>query len=263
MTSPMTASATSTPKHYGTYKLLCSTSKDVERLLAFYADNRHDNTYHRGDALFAKQCRDGLILLLEAPDGSLVGSSIAYPYMNNKFCELGTTRTSDECPKGFPLYEQIVGAQIVHQFMFDPPEDRLFADVHTKNHRVAERLVNNVGFADWANPPQEIIEVKCAMVGSREPHEGRLAGRSKYYQCGVEALPSNTARLVATLDQPRLTNKRGDTLDLDMSGLPAVRYGEALLRKLATMDLGPIDQPSANKHYAQTRQHIWQQLKLG
>ena len=223
-------SATSSPP---TYVLRLAKTEDFEALKAFYHQNKHQNVKTRLDDAYQNAIARGGVTLIIAPDQEIRGSSITWPYLENQFTEIGSTRFT--VPGGFPLYPLIISLQSLDIAIRKTPKDRIVAFVDYAGRRVAEKLTSEpLLFSLWpdyhafAKAKAEII------VGTAE--------ECNYYQSGISQLPHQARHVLSVLQNPLLTSKNGNTMHIDMSALPIVAEHSELLAELAAHNWDNITQ---------------------
>lgn len=232
-----------------------ATEKDTDALIALYRTNQHQSVYTRREEIYRQRVKDKAVIIVTDEGGTILGATIAHPspyndFNNTEFIEFGSTRMVG-VPKGFPFYEHMLAAQVVHQFLFFPPHDRVIADVHLDNPKVIERLTKNVGFAPYT-PSKDLLDAKKSMIDPEELKKSDEPVKpAAWFQCGVEAVPQNARLLLDRYIDSELTNSRDPSIkiELDVSQLPCFKVASYMVFKLAQDNFGNPEKPSPQRKW--------------
>lgn len=232
-----------------TYYLRFSTAADADAIEGYYKDNPHPDVAIRPSELYRERASKGAALLITDTDGPITkdnihGCSITYPVTEDTpkgprhaWTEMGSTRIT---LNGFGIYPYFISSHMVHSFLFEPPEDRIIADVTDRNTGV-KKLLN--GLLKWQpyTPPKALKDkVEGTFVDERPPFS--------YFQCGPEQMPHMARFVSRIMKNPVLKNKRtGEEIVIDTSKLHLNKSLRHVVEKLAKTDLGPVDSSDAKR----------------
>jgi hypothetical protein len=137
-----------------------STSADLDDVIKFYKDNRHQHVDVRPVDVFEKATSEARMLLLRDSNGTLVASSSAYDFsdteeMPHKWVEIGSTRS---VLNGFGLYPFIIATQVVVETLRRPPGEMFVANIYDDNIAVQNILEHTNGWHKFT-PPKELVKV--------------------------------------------------------------------------------------------------------
>ncbi|MBI3441032.1 MAG: hypothetical protein HY052_04400 [Proteobacteria bacterium] len=243
------------------YTLRFSTVEDHAKLMAFYAENPHDNVCERHSDLIKEMADKGSVVLVEeAATGKIVGASISYPIYveqegieREKWMELGTTRM---VLNGYPgLFDMMLGLQILRAYLVEPPEDRFVAQMESP---MVRKMAQKLGWRPYT-PSKELVEISDKTL---DIAVGETYGYDNWYSGGEEMLPVVAKLLCAAIDKPCLENpKTGDKIELDISQSSFFKIFEDDIRALATKNLGDPDKQDYTKSVAKHRD-AWMHRKF-
>lgn len=135
-----------------------STIDDVENIFDFYLSNRHEHVAIRDKTLMKAMIKSGSVTIIEDKNGKIHASSISYPISkqgkdNHEWTEIGSTRIT---LSGLGLFKTLISAQVLHAYIFEPPEDRIVLEIDRDNER-SKQVFKKIG-AEEFQAPKEIGE---------------------------------------------------------------------------------------------------------
>jgi hypothetical protein len=243
------------------FRVRFSVPTDLDRILTFQAENSHTWVLARKKEEYKERARHGAAVLVENEQKELVGCSLSYPLSVNDthhcsrhiWTEMGSTRI---ILNGYKLYQLMVAATAVQQFLMQPPEDRFVAEVDIPNtavHRllggtVTQGKYDNLGWTPFAQVPPAL---PTASTGTVDLHDGQPV---IWYQCGIEHLPHQARVVKSYIDQPVIERfnkaangeapKLAGRIRLDFSQFQLAHLLSNYLASLAGQNLGDPANPN-------------------
>ena len=87
-----------------------------------------------------------------------------------------------------------------------------------------------------------------------DPADAPHLSRDNWYMCGIEALPVMAQRMVKSIDNPILENKKtGEKIELDYSTSTFFKLFGPEIRVLAEKNYGDVDKPDVKQNVRQKR----------
>lgn len=236
-----------------------SRAADLPDVLAYYNVNRHIAVDIRKADVTDNAVKNGRFLLVRDNAGALRAGSATYDFAAadgsdaRGWAEMGTTRAT---LPGFSLYQFMISAQVIHEFLKNTPTDRFFAIIDHDNDPVINRL-RQTGWVDFT-PSQHLVD---ALEATKDWHSDNAV----VWRCATtDTLPQQARTVLAQIQKGKLVNPRtGTEAELDFSEFSLANEYLAHLTALAH---GPFaDMLEKNPHLGlkQARQLLEQHLKPG
>lgn len=136
-----------------------STIDDLDDIVRFYTDNRHQHVDARPTPVFEKAASNGRMILFRDSANTLVASSSAYDFTDTeespfKWVEIGSTRST---LNGYGLYPFIIAAQVVTETIKRPPGELFVANIYDDNVAVQKILEHTNGWHRYT-PPKGLVD---------------------------------------------------------------------------------------------------------
>ncbi len=231
-----------------------SNASDHDNLMEFYELNAHKNVRKREQVLMKQLVEEGAVVLIEDEAGKIVAASMTYPHktVDNagvekvQWQEIGTTRI---ILNGYPgLFDAMVTMQTLRAFLVEPPESTFVAQMHTTP---VQGMAEALGWRRLQAMPDGLMDAKIRSV---DPADVGNVTNSNWYLCGLEALPTMAARMVKSIDDPILENKKtGERIELDYSKSTFFKLFGPEIRVLANKTYGDVEKPDAAQNVRQRR----------
>lgn len=236
------------------YFVRFSSTADFDKIVEFYDLNAHKNVRKRQHELMKKLVEDGAVVMIEDAQGKIVAASITYPHTvtdkngieHVQWQEIGTTRI---VLNGYPgLFDAMVTMQTLRSFLVEPPEGTFVAQMHTAP---VQGMAEKLGWRRMEAMPDGLMDAKIRSV---DPADVPNLSTTNWFLCGIEALPVMASRMVKSIDNPVLENKKtGEKIELDYSKSTFFKLFGDEIRQLATKTYGDVDKPEANQNVRQRR----------
>lgn len=217
--------------HLGEYVIRQATPFDLPIIKEFYQNNQHPYNAARGDDVLLRAIqRDRTMLLIVAPNGTIVGASAVFALLDGRFREAGATRIIEN---GFGFQQILHTLRAVHEYVMDCDYEAYFSTVVAGNAASIRNLIA-VGFRHWPDPDADLVAYKTDLA--REA--GRTA-RIDYYHLPRSVLPSYAQRILDLDGLPRLerrsrqTSGETETITLRMDVEIVRLYKDKVLHPLA------------------------------
>lgn len=202
-----------------------SSEHDVDAVLTYYAENRHEHVDERDSGQLAQEAIDGRILLIRA-EGDIVAASSAFNYSVEKgqdpsWVEIGATRAT---MKGFSFYPFIIASQVMEECLQRPPEDYIFANIYADNGAVRHLLGNKTGWDEFEVASDPRLESTYSRKNDAERHE---MSSWVWLRSTPNCLPHQAGIVRDVINEGGLWNRKDPEhpkkLDLDLSGFSLAR----------------------------------------
>jgi len=236
------------------YFIRFSNQNDFDKVMEFYDLNSHKNVRKRQHDLMKQLTEEGAVVLVEDEQGKIVASSITYPHKltdkngveHVQWQEIGSTRI---VLNGFPgLFDAMVTMQTLRSFLVEPPEETFVARMHTAP---VQNMAKNLGWRPYA-PSQELMDVQKHSVSPGD--QSTAAPDVNWFMCGLEALSVMAQRMVKSIDNPILENKKtGEKIELDYSKSTFFKLFGDEIRALATKTYGDVEKPDPKQSVREKR----------
>ncbi len=231
-----------------------SNASDHDNLMEFYELNAHKNVRKREQALMKQLIEDGAVVLIEDAGGQIVAASMTYPHKTIdkggvervQWQEVGTTRI---VLNGYPgLFDAMITMQTLRAFLVEPPESTFVAQMHTAP---VQGMAEALGWRRMSVMPQDLMDAKIRSV---DPADAANVNANNWYVCGLEALPTMATRMVKSIDDPILENKKtGERIELDYSRSTFFKLFGPEIRVLANKTYGDVEKPDEQQNVRQRR----------
>lgn len=231
-----------------------STKADFDNIVEFYELNAHKNVRKRQQELMKQLAADGAVVLIEDEKGKIVAASITYPHTTTdkngeehvNWQEIGTTRM---VLNGYPgLFDAMITMQTLRAFLVEPPDSTFVAQMHTAP---VQGMAEKLGWRRMDAMPEALMDAKTRSV---DPADAPHLSRDNWYMCGIEALPVMAQRMVKSIDNPILENKKtGEKIELDYSKSTFFKLFGPEIRVLAEKNYGDVDKPDVKQNVRQKR----------
>lgn len=239
------------------YYIRFANKDDFDKIVEFYDLNAHKNVRKREQALMKTLADDGAVILIEDAKGKIVAASITYPHKATddkgnevvKWQEMGTTRI---VLNGYPgLFDAMITMQTLRAFLVEPPTSTFVAQMHTAP---VQGLASKLGWRPMPALPDGLMDAK---IKTMDPADVPKLTTENWFLCGTEALPVMAARMVKSIENPVLENKKtGDKIELDYSRSTFFKLFGDEIKALAGKDFGDVDNPNV-KQNVQRRRDRW------
>ncbi len=236
------------------YFIRFSSKSDYDNIVDFYDLNAHKNVRKRQQELMKKLAEDGAVVIIEDDKGKIVAASITYPHTVTdkngveqvKWQEMGTTRI---VLNGFPgLFDAMITMQTLRAFLVEPPTSTFVAQMHTTP---VQGMAEKLGWRRMPSMPDGLMDAKIRSV---DPADVPNLSTNNWFMCGIEALPVMASRMVASIDNPVLENKKtGEKIELDYSKSTFFRLFGPEIRVLAEKNYGDVEKPDTEQNVRQRR----------
>jgi hypothetical protein len=238
-----------TPGWDETFSVRFSTPSDVGRIIRFQTDNVHTYVLTRKHEEYLERARHGAAVMVENSRGDMVACSLSYPlhvdHGRNRpahiWTEMGSTRI---VLNGFKLYQLLVAATTLQQFLMQPPEDRFVAEVDIPNTAVHKMLGGDLKWTPFTQTPEALPK---ASHGTVDNHDGQPV---IWYQCGIEHMPHQARVVQEYIRNPVITrfNKAAQPqavgqIRLDFSRFQLAHMFSNYLSALAGQNFGDPARP--------------------
>ena len=236
-----------------------SRAADLPDVMAYYTVNQHIAVDIRKGDVTKNAVNGGRFLLVRDNAGNLRAGSATYDFATadgrdkRAWSEMGTTLAT---LPGYSLYQFMISAQVIHEFLKNTPTDRFFAIIDHDNYPVINRL-QQTGWVDFT-PSQHIVD---ALEATKDWHSDNAV----VWRCATtDTLPHQARTVLAQIQKGKLVNPRtGAEAELDFSEFPLANEYLPHLKALAH---GPFaDMLEKNPHLGlkQARALLEQHLKPG
>jgi hypothetical protein len=209
--------------------LAFSRAADLPDVLTYYKANRHDAVDIRKADVTENAVKTGRFLLVRDSKNNLRAGSATYDFATasgsdkRAWAEMGTTRAT---LPGFSLYQFMISAQVIREFLVNTPTDRFFAIIDHDNDAVIKRLYQT-GWKDFT-PPQHLID---ALEATKDWHTDNPV---VWRNATSDTLPHQARTVLAQINKGKLVNPRtGAEADLDFSQFPLANELRPHLEALA------------------------------
>ncbi|MEZ0262303.1 MAG: hypothetical protein ACAH80_14955 [Alphaproteobacteria bacterium] len=239
------------------YFIRFSSKEDSDKIVEFYDLNAHKNVRKRQQELMKQLVDDGAVVIIEDEKGKIVAASITYPHTATdekgnevvKWQEMGTTRIT---LNGYPgLFDALITMQTLRAFLVEPPTSTFVAQMHTAP---VQGLASNLGWRPMDKLPEGLMDSK---IKTMDPADVPKLTEVNWFLCGTEALPVMAARMVKSVENPVLENKKtGEKIELDYSKSTFFKLFGDEIKALAGKDFGDVDKPNV-KQNVQRRRDRW------
>lgn len=127
----------------GEYVIRQATPFDLPVIKEFHQNNQHAYNAARGDDVLLRAIqRDRTMLLIVAPNGTIVGASAVFVLLDGRFREAGATRIIEN---GFGFQQILHSLRAVHEYVMDCDYEAYFSTVVAGNAASIRNLIA-VGF---------------------------------------------------------------------------------------------------------------------
>jgi hypothetical protein len=239
------------------YYIRFANKEDFDKIVEFYDLNAHKNVRKREQALMKTLAEDGAVILIEDAKGKIVAASITYPHKATddkgnevvKWQEMGTTRI---VLNGYPgLFDAMITMQTLRAFLVEPPTSTFVAQMHTAP---VQGLAGKLGWRPMDTLPEGLMDAKKKSMDAADIPK---LTTDNWFLCGTEALPVMAARMVKSIENPVLENKKtGEKIELDYSRSTFFKLFGDEIKALAAKDFGDVDKPNV-KQNVQRRRDRW------
>jgi len=231
-----------------------SNANDFDNIMEFYELNAHKNVRKRQSDLMKQLAEDGAVVLIEDEQGKIVAASMTYPHKTPdkagvervQWQEIGTTRI---VLNGYPgLFDAMITMQTLRAFLVEPPDSTFVAQMHTAP---VQGMAEALGWRPMPVMPDGLMDAKIRSV---DPGDVPNLSANNWYLCGMEALPTMAARMVKSIDDPILENKKtGEKIELDYSRSTFFKLFGPEIRVLANKTYGDVEKPDTAQSVRQRR----------
>jgi len=259
------------------FRVRFSDHSDTDRILSFYDANRHTYVVPREWALMEKRVRLGSEILVENERNQLVASSLAYPHYDTqgdnthpRWTEFGSTRI---VMNGYRLYQLMVAASVVQQFIMEAPTERFFAKIAPDNDKIHHLLGGELAWPRYqpcaaqklsiygqeAVAHDDIVMKTLTTCGADEAsatvtfNQLRKIPPRMYYECDAPRLAHQAKVILGYFDNPdieRRDSKTGELkgqIQLDFSELHLAGVLRPVVELMANTNFDAQD-PSQPQH---------------
>lgn len=236
-----------------------SRAADLPDILAYYNANHHNAVDIRKGDVTENAVKNGRFLLIRDKTGALRAGSATYDFATadgrdkRAWSEMGTTRAT---LPGFSLYQFMISAQVIREFITNTPSDRFFAIVDHDNDAVIKRL-GQTGWKDYTPPAHLTAALRATKDWSTD--------NDVVWRCATaDTLPQQARTVLERITQGQFVNPRtGVTADLDFSQFPLANALRPHLEALAHGPLAERLERSPSLSLKDARKLLEQHLKRG
>lgn len=276
------------PKLGESFRVRFSDHSDTDRILSFYDAHRHTYVVPREWELMERRVRLGSEILVENDRQDIVASSLAYPHYDTsseaakddkhpRWTEFGSTRI---IMNGYRLYQLMVAASVVQQFLMEPPTERFFAKIAPDNDKIHKLLGGDLAWPRYTPSDAQLLSIygpekigqDRAVLSALEaqtppPADGVTAAFNKvrqiperwFYECDAPRLAHQARVILGYFDEPVITRLDSKTqemkgqIKLDFNDLHLAGMFRPFVQALATHPFAPQDPQVAHQGMAAIR----------
>ncbi|TVQ83800.1 MAG: hypothetical protein EA357_05090 [Micavibrio sp.] len=233
-----------------------STDQDLQKILDFYDTHTHKFVAKRDRKTMTERIKSGAVTMLEDDNGDIQAISIAYPVTgkdkngndSHQWTEIGSTHV---LMQNMGLFDVLAGAQLLHAFLLEPPEDRFVIEIDpTNNH--SKYVFHKFGCKDYTAPPADMVK---GVNGILAPED---AGKNvDWLYAGAELMPELARKFLERVKNPVIVNKKTkEEFELDFSKSPLGKHFIPTLEKLAKKDYRTAKTPDAARPVKDARNRL-------
>jgi hypothetical protein len=207
-----------------------ATSRDLPKVLHFYAQHSHPNLKARGDEAMIQAAREDRKLVLVLDGSEVVGAAATFEHLDGDYHEAGAARI---IINGYGLQKVLVWARTIHTFLMDPPRGEYFSVVRDTEGADAQRsktALLKCGFEPWSDVPAEVRALK-------QP------GRA-FFRLPREALVEHAKDLLDVRGAHRTSSTGQSPIQLDLQ-LESINYYRDAVERISRGDLTCLGEAQA------------------